>query len=519
MAFSGQINNILNMLTNPTRTSTPLIAGSDEDDMNQVQSILSGLNQQERQPGIAQTILEAIPQAIAIALSEKPGEMLSANLAERRDRQEREKEQKNRIKQLGAQLQIEDIISRGRERRTEAATIRAETRKQKTDIGAEFRANVRDIQKFNRESGFQEKMSNISFDQNKKLLEIKQNYDVDNAKTQFVNQKELENLRSSNSRLEQKIGSELQFTLPLIYSKYFNSKDASDLYDRISRGEKLTADDNARITKAYEGMRNEKYRQELALSHARSAGTSNSPITKAFEWAGNKSTTTVLGRDAQGVIHELQKNALGEFTPIDPKVKIDKYLNQKETFQYFFELYTKINPEMSGMTGLFGTSTDIPDDKAMSVKLDNIIKEAREKDRLSDEEIVQRFNSPQVIQSLGVRPEQVQEALSRNKVDPTGTSKPLAQMADPEGMAAGLSGGTATKEQVIAKLESDRKKFEAAKIVNSLTEKLQRKVKLKETKQYKNAQPDFKKDIDDDIQDLKDRLEVAYQAHPELRPK
>lgn len=526
--IQGLLGSILNPAVQPPRSASAsgLIpgGGSDEADQSAIQQIIASLNAPEQQPGLLQTLLPAIAQAISVGFSEKPAEQLGDVLKQRATTQEREKERRERVKQLGAQLQIEDILQRGKERRAEAIQVRGEARAEKREFGAEFRASLRDVAKFNREAGFQEKMANLSFDQNKKLADIKNNYDVENAKTLFGNQKELENLRSSNNRLEQKIGQELSFIQPLIYSKYFGGKDASALYDKVARGEKLTAEESAKITKAYDGMRNEKYKQELAIANvrARSVG-GESPITKGIEWAQGKATTNVIGQDAQGQYHELQKNMVGEYAPVDPNVKITKYLSQGETFRYFLDFYSKTHPEVQGLFGQIGS--DIPDEKALSVKLDQVISTAINQ-KTSQGDIIKNLNDPLIQRNLGVTPQMVQQAIERNKLSPEGTSIPLTPMAGLTSEVQAVSEIPATagiKEGMSAsdiekRLKEDRTRFNAANTISFLTDKRLRLEEQKTFRQYKTS-PRFRDEVARDIVDTERRLEDAYKAHPELRPK
>jgi len=497
---------------------------SPEDDMAQVQQILQGLNAPEQGPGIAQSLLSLIPQAIAVALSPNPGQALQETLSRQQQRQDIEKERRERTKQLGAQLQIEDILARGKERRAEATQIRAEARGEARQFGAEFRANVRDVQRFNREAFQQEKMANLSFDQNKRLLDIKQGYDIENNKTQFANQKELENLRSSNNITEQKIGNELGFVLPLIYSGFFTGKEASNLYDKISKGQKLSSNEDAMISKAAKALRDEKYRHDLNVAMAHNRGT-ESPIAKGIEWAQNKATTNVLGIDQNGKVVELQKDMLGQYNPVDPNSKVVKYLNQQETFKYFFDYYAKTTPGLANMSGLFG-QTDLPDEKALGVRLDEAITQARN-ERRSDAEIMQRLSDPAIQQKLGVTPQQVQEALGRNKVNPQSTEIPLTPALAEKGTSeatavSDIQAQPGVKEATAAEIEAEIKnrlqKVGAANVVNGLIERLQNKQKAleraKTNKAFKNNIPE----LEHDIQDLKERLDYAYSQHPELKP-
>lgn len=516
----GIAQSILNAASAPPRSSSASrISGSDEDDMAQVQSILAGLNQSEKQPGLLETLATVIPQAIAVAFSQNPPEMLAAQLKDRQDRQERQKERRDRVNQLGAQLQIEDILSRGRERRAEATTIRGEERQDKRVFGAELRQNVREIARFNRESGFSEKMANLSFEQNKKLAEVKFGYDKDLARINADYSKDIEKLRSSNNINEQKIGNELSFVLPLLYSGHFTGKEAATVYDKIARGEKLSPEEDKLISKANKSLRDEKYRRDIALAQAQRTPSETSLYGKAAEWAMTRASATDLGTDAQGNIYELQKDMLGNLAG-PPGVQITKYLNEDQQFQY----YLQRNP-ISKLAGIGQNSTfDIPDEKAVSGMLDEAISVARG-ERRSDAEIIQKLNDPAMQQKLKANPQQIQDAITRNKLNPQATGTPLPQAVtsgvSPESEAVkDITQTTNVREasvkEIAERLRQDNEKLKAANIINSLAQKLDKKKNLLKRPDTTKLS---KEDIREDIQDLERRLEDAYKSHPELRPK
>jgi hypothetical protein len=260
------------------------------EDEKRIQEILAGLAQPTQKPGIAQSLLSAIPQAISVLFSKDPSATLQNQLNQRQEQAERERERQQRIQQLGSQLRIEDILQRGRERREEERAIRTEGRGFEREKESARLAEERDVRDFARRSGFQEKLVDKEFENTRKLKEIDQEFQVENQKTQFINQKELENLRSSNNRLEQRIGAELSFTLPLMYSKYFSGKDSGAIYDKLSRGETLTAEERSKITRANEGVKTEAFNRERQLIHERSRGTGSieNITAKATQWAQSR---------------------------------------------------------------------------------------------------------------------------------------------------------------------------------------------------------------------------------------
>ena len=517
------------------------------EDENRIKEILMGLQAPEKQPGLARTLLTAIPQAIATFFSPNPSQTLTNQLEQKSQEQERDKERRQRLDQLGAQLQIEDIMGRAKEKRAEETQIRAEQRGEQRQIGAESRADFREVARFNRESGFQEKLNNISFGQQKSLLAIKQSYDIENNKTQFANQQALENLRSSNNITEQKIGQELGFVLPLMYSGEFSGKDASNIYHKIASGQSLTPDEDARISRADKLLRQEKYRHELnvALAHSR-AGSQESPVTKGLEWAMNSARATNLGTDAQGNIVELQKDMLGSLTLPDG-TKPTKYLSEDQEVQYYYGKYRMVHPEAPNV---YQQQTEVPDEKAVGLSIDQAIQEARN-ERRSDSEIYQRLTDPQVQAKLRATPQQIQQAMERNKINPQNSSsgqssieqktfnesplgKAISTVSDwlkiqnnPQlsneieaiyGRGQSRAEAQAKVTAAQAEVNANKEKFDAAKTVNYLTERLQEVTSVKNKKVYKDNAA-IRKVNDETESDLRRRLEDAYKAHPELRPK
>lgn len=514
--FTGIMQSILSAASAPPKSSSAsTISGSDDQDMEQVRSILAGLNQPEKQPGILETIATVIPQAIAAYLNP---ENLQRQIENRQVLKEKQQERRDRVNQLGAQLQIEDILSRGRERRAEAASIRGEERQEKRVFGAEFRQNVREIARFNRESGFQEKMANLSFDQNKKLAEIKFGYDKDLAKINNTYAVDIEKLRSSNNILEQKIGAQLSFTLPLLYSGHFSGKEAYAVYEKISKGEKLTPEEDKLISKASKSLRDEKHRNDLAIAYAQKNTTTESLYSKAIDMASAAARSTDLGRDAQGNIYELQKDMLGNLSG-PPGVQITKYLNEDEQFNYYLQ-----KSPIAKLSGIGqNTSFDVPDEKAVAASIDDAISAARS-ERRSDSEIAQKLNDPAVQQKLKATPQQIEAAMLRNKINPNSNSVPLQNMesVSPESMAVKEASQTtnvreASVKEIAERLRKDNEKIQAVKDINYLLKRLEiKEIALKRTETQK-AFSKNRPEIEDDIKDLKRRLQDAYAAHPDLK--
>ncbi len=486
------------------------------EDQTRIQELIAGLMPQE-QPSLGKKLLSAIPEAIAAYLNPQ---VLQQQLENKQTIQEREKERRSRINQLGAQLQIEDIISRGKERRAEEASIRAEGRAEERQESAESRADLRDLAKFNRESGFQEKLVNLNAEKNKELATINQLHRLQESEFNRDAQVTLEKLRSSNNITEQKIGGELSFIRPLVYSGFFTGKSASEIYGKILRDEKLSSQEEKQIRKAYDSMRNEEFRNRLQIANAGRDGRKGI-LEQGTEWAMNSAKTNELGLDASGQIRELRSNPLTGDMLLPDGSSPKKILNEDEQFRYYYNYWAKTQGVAPGETG-----TDIPDEKSVSISIDQAIQEARNEKR-SDAEIAARLNDPQVQARLRATPQQIQDAITRNKVS-GGSVAQLPAMAGATAESQAVSGISqapgvreASRGEIEAEVARTMAKAGAASIIRDLTERLEEKAKMLNNKSLSEnkALPNFKKSIQADIADLKSRLEYAYSQHPELRPK
>ena len=507
--LSGLLSGISGALTAPSRGVLNDINGSDEGDMALVQQILAGLNAPEKKPGIAETILPAIAQALSVAFAQDPAGALADQLKNRQVLQEREKERKERIKQLGAQLQIEDILSRGKERRAEAATVRGEAR-----------ADRRAITDYLRNSGFQLRKIDIENKNAKDLLDIQQGFQDEQRGKRFVDDKALLDAKSSADNLSRRIAMETEFSLPLIYSKFFQGDEAAKIYDKIAtKGlSSLTADESKKITKARDALSDEDFKRRLSLVHAQNSGTSESLGAQVTKMAIQRASATTLGVDAQGNVRELIQSQLpGEGMVLPDGNAPARILTEPEETKYFIDQFSRLTP------GVFGgglTSTDINQDQGASLKLDQIIQTARNVEKLSDAQIIQNLNDPTVRANLGITPQQVQDAVTRNKLGTT-TIPPAdleKQLSDLE-LKAGVKGGELEEQRkkLQSQIESSKASAKAANIIMNLVDDLRDARKLREQVIREGSSGEESR-ITKKIKDLESRLRVAISKHPELDP-
>lgn len=496
-----------------------------------IQEILAGLQTPEQQPGLARRLLTQIPQALAILFSEKPAEALALDLNQRQQQQDRERERRERLRQFGAQLQIEDILGRAKEGRQEAALERQEVRADVRLKEAEARQEIREIEKFRRDSGLQIRGLNITFRQNKALAKINLDNSIKLARENAVISKELEKLKSSNNILEQKIGNELTFVLPNLRSGFFTGTNAAEIYDKLANDQKLTPEEDRQIADAARASQKEKFRQELSLVNARSRGSggggAGTLYQKAIEWAQSRAAATNLGLDASGQVQELIQSGLpGQGLVLPDGTTPSRFLNEDEQFRYYFDRNPIAKLAIPGQN----QTTDIPDEKAVSLRIDDAINVARKEGR-SDAEITQRLSDPAIQQRLGANPQQIQDAVARNKVGIQNQVSPEQkrlseidkelQRLNPESIPAFETDDSRKLRQERSKLgvaETERKKKERApNIINDLKDRLRlAESRLQIAPKTTLSGGGTKKDVKNQIIDLKKRLRDAKAANPEL---
>lgn len=297
----------------------------------ELKRILGGLQERQEPVPIWQRIVESIAQGIGTATSPNPGVALLDQLREKGKERQARQERSRDIQKVGVQFQLQDLAARMSEGRAVEAEERANTRQ----IAAENRAEDKAIRQFARESGFQEKMSDKQFGQTRLLAGIKHGYDLDIAQLNNKFAVQIENLRSSNNILEQKIGRQLSVVVPLLYSGLVPQEVAQGIIEKMEKGEKLTSAENGAIARAEKGLRDQKYREELRQRYATNSNTGESMTFKLNQWALTQARATDLGLDEQGRVHEISTNPLTMRKEGPPGTKIVKFLDENEQVDYY----------------------------------------------------------------------------------------------------------------------------------------------------------------------------------------
>lgn len=246
------------------------------EERTRIAEILAGLEQEEQQPGLAQRILAGIPQALSVYLAPQPGVALGEQIKEQIKSETIKKERKNRLKELGATLEIEDILQKAREGRAEAADIRKGEREAKIR-GEEFKradtAQRRQIALTNR---FQRSRDTFNATETR-LRDIRQNRAS----------KELTELQARLARDNAFYGAVVNESMKAIMSGHMDAKTAVDLAVRNANGENVTEEDIKAMNKAINSQKAEEQRRKLELvgAEARARNQGKTPMEAAQEFA------------------------------------------------------------------------------------------------------------------------------------------------------------------------------------------------------------------------------------------
>jgi hypothetical protein len=181
-----------------------------------------------------------------------------------------------------------------------------------------------------------------------------------------------------------------------------------------------------------------------------------------------------------------------------------RYLNEPEQVQYYFGSFMKVyNPQGQ-------SSVDIPADKVMDSILDEKIGQARSS-QISDAQIIRTFTDPNIQKLLGATPQQITNALNRNKVTP--------QTAEPEPEKKPLTKeekqkGSIFKEDVeVEKKRTEEKDInylkKQIKSTESNIESLKEKMTRYSDKSPLRPKPELLQKQEEKLKDLKQRLEYS----------
>lgn len=372
----------------------------ERDIQSRIQEVLAGISQPESQQGFWARLLQAIPQALAVGVSDNPGAALGQQIATQFQQVQIEKQRRQRLKELGATLEIEDLLERSREGRREAADIRKG--KREADIRKE------EFGYTSKESREQLRIKN-QFDVD--LEKLRQTNNLDLATIQQESNKSLEEMKQQGDMARLKMATILQQATSLM--PYMSGGEAADIMER-ALDNNLTKADLAAIQSAAKKGEKEEFRQKyaLAVGPAREAAKLSmvrSTQAEIIEAIKKKSFEQewMWVTDPQGrrQLFKYDIDPVMGTVAVPPGYKFESKADPMEAYQHFIPLAQAF----SGPSGL-GTIDQTKDQNKDQI-IDKFIGELPIS--MTPDNKVRALSDPRVVQQLGITPQDVERAKVR----------------------------------------------------------------------------------------------------------
>lgn len=257
------------------------------EEQNRIKEILAGMSQPEPQQGFWMRLLQAVPQALAVGVSQDPGAALGQQIATQFQQVQIEKQRRQRLKELGATLEIEDLLERSREGRREAAESKRfdrETAQREKEFKAASGEQRKQLVLQNR---FQKSRDQFQANETR-LRDMKQNQAS----------KDLTQLQANATRENQFFAEVAKNSMEAIMSGEMDAGTAVDLYSRLANKELPTKQDITNMNKAIKSQQNKIQKMALqrigAEAQARLTASGKSPMQAAQEFAFEFSQKTPM---------------------------------------------------------------------------------------------------------------------------------------------------------------------------------------------------------------------------------
>lgn len=257
------------------------------EEQDRIKEILAGMSQPEPQQGFWMRLLQAIPQALSVGVSQDPGAALQNVINTKFQQVQIEKQRRQRLKELGATLEIEDLLERSREGRREAAENRRfdrETAQKEKEFKAASGEQRKQLVLQNR---FQKSRDQFQANETR-LRDMRQNQAS----------KDLTQLQANSTRENQFFSEVAKNSMEAIMSGEMDAATAVDLYSRLANKELPTKDDITKMNKAIKSQQDKIQKMALqrigAEAQARLTASGKSPIQAAQEFAFEFSQKTPM---------------------------------------------------------------------------------------------------------------------------------------------------------------------------------------------------------------------------------
>ena len=386
---------------------------------DRIRQLLQELAKPPEQKGLGRRLLEGIPQAISVLTSEKPGEALNSQIQGIIQQKMQEKQRQQQIQMLGAQIEIEEIRDRERERRQEEASNR------RLDKEAAIRK-----EEFNAASGKQRAQIRIKNRFDRSLAEFNANENRLGDIRRINANKDLQKMAQQAGLEQAKFTVMANTAIPLIMSGYMDGKTAYGMADRMFEGTLSQADYKA-MEGAAKKQRSEYQAFELKKigeeAKARFLASGKSPAQAAAEFLNEYSTKTpqmwVITPDGKRIMRPMNLNPLTQDPMLAPGEKFDGAASPLEAQSFYAPLFHSLQSfQMPGTFGQVGGAPDTSNIGSAEAAFRQTISGPKP---VSFEEAKKRFNDPRILKGFGIDSQQAKSIVDKIEAEIKG--KPITQ--------------------------------------------------------------------------------------------
>lgn len=474
----------------------------ERDSKTRIQEILAGMAQPEPQPGFWASLLRAIPQALAVGVSENPGAALERQVATQFQQVQIEKQRRQRLKELGATIEIEDILERSKEDRREAAENRRSEREAK-QREREFKASSKEQRA--------QLVLNNRFQKNRDVFQANETRLRDIRQNQA--NKDLTEFQANASRENQFFAEVSKNAIEAIMSGEMDAPTAVDLYSRLANKELPTKADVVTMNKAIRSQQAKVQKMALerigaeAKARVEASGKSPQQAAQEFAFEFSQKTPMIWITDVDGQ-QKLIKRDVDPLTQQPALISGQTFIKEAtplEVQQYALSTYAQMKGFVPADLGV-----NVPSSTNKVAHAEGLIREAAKLRTI--EQVKTDFLKPEIYQQkLGLTKGEADSIIQRiegeNKTEPEKVRDITLELE---------MGDTSALKAAQADVEKKGANARAAKIINDLNREL---VLANESLKVKKLNKQDTKSIQGKIKDLESRLEVAYSLHPDLKPK
>lgn len=392
------------------------------EEQDRIQSILAGIAQPEPQPGFWMRLLQSIPQAVSVGVSDNPGAALGNQIATQFQQVQIEKQRRQRLKELGATLEIEDILTKAKEARGEAADKRRFDR--------ETAQKEKEFKTATKEQRFQMNMQN-RFQRSRDMFQANEAR-LNDIKQRQAN-KDLAKFQAEASRENSFFAEVAKNSIEAIMSGEMEAGQAVDLYSRLANKELPTKADITTMNKAIKSQQAKVQKMALerigAEAKARYAASGKTPQQAALEFAYefSQKTPMVWITDVDGQ-QKLIKREVDPFTQQPAIISGQKFIREAtpiEVHQYALNNFA----QMQGFSANAGLN--IPGSQDKIGHAEGLIREAA-KTRPFDQ-VKTDFLKPEIYTKLQLTKGEADSLIQRMEAETKGQPAPLpTNFADSE---------------------------------------------------------------------------------------